>query len=199
MPCYPAGGCAAILDDLSLIRFSENGMGNVGKEGTAMDAILYVIVPCYNEEACIDHCAQRLLEKLDDLAGKGLCSPKSRLLFVNDGSSDTTRDRLVALRKRDARVCFLSLSTNCGHQNALLAGMLYAKDYADCAITIDADLQQDVNAMDEFLRCYAKGVDIVFGVRRSRDTDGLLKRVTAQAFYGLMHAMGANVIRNHAD
>lgn len=74
-----------------------------------------------------------------------------------------------------------------------------AKDYADCAITIDADLQQDVNAMDEFLRCYAKGVDIVFGVRRSRDTDGLLKRVTAQAFYGLMHAMGANVIRNHAD
>ena len=93
----------------------------------------------------------------------------------------------------------LSLSTNCGHQNALLAGMLYAKDYADCAITIDADLQQDVNAMDEFLRCYAKGVDIVFGVRRSRDTDGLLKRVTAQAFYGLMHAMGANVIRNHAD
>ena len=83
MPCYPAGGCAAILDNLSLIRFSENGMGNVGKEGTAMDAILYVIVPCYNEEACIDHCAQRLLEKLDDLAGKGLCSPKSRLLFVN--------------------------------------------------------------------------------------------------------------------
>lgn len=78
MPCYPAGGCAAILDDLSLIRFSENGMGNVGKEGTAMDAILYVIVPCYNEEACIDHCAQRLLEKLDDLAGKGLCSPQKQ-------------------------------------------------------------------------------------------------------------------------
>mgnify|MGYP002429418831 CR=1 FL=1 len=164
-----------------------------------MDAILYIVVPCYNEEACIDHCARRLLEKLDELAQKGLCSPKSRLLFVNDGSSDTTRDRLAALRQKDGRVCFLSLSTNCGHQNALLAGMLYAKEYADCVITIDADLQQDVNAMDEFLRCYAEGVDIVFGVRRSRDTDGFLKRVTAQAFYGLMHAMGANVIRNHAD
>lgn len=169
------------------------------KKEMPVDAILYVVVPCYNEEACIDHCAERLLAKLDELAEKGLCSPQSRLLFVNDGSSDTTRDRLAALRRKDGRVCFLSLSTNCGHQNALLAGMLYAKDYADCVITIDADLQQDVNAMDEFLRCYAKGVDIVFGVRRSRDTDGFLKRVTAQAFYRLMHAMGANVIRNHAD
>lgn len=161
--------------------------------------VLYVVVPCYNEEACIARCAETLLAKLDDLARKGLCSPQSRLLFVNDGSTDATRDMLAKLRKRDERVCFLSLSTNCGHQNALLAGMLYAKDYADCVITIDADLQQDVNAMDEFLRCYARGVDIVFGVRRSRDTDGFFKRLTARAFYKLMHAMGANIIENHAD
>jgi len=105
----------------------------------------------------------------------------------------------MELHEKYEPVDFLSLSTNCGHQNALLAGMLYAKDYADCVITIDADLQQDVNAMDVFLKRFAQGYDIVYGVRRSRDTDGFMKKLTASAFYSLMEFFGADVIRNHAD
>ncbi len=165
----------------------------------AVNDTLYIVIPCYNEEACIDHCAEELLKKLDELVAKGLCGVQSRLMFVNDGSADKTRDKLAALHTQDARVCFLSLSANCGHQNALLAGMLYAKDYADCVITIDADLQQDMNAMDEFLQKYAQGYDIVYGVRRSRDTDGFMKRITAGVFYRLMRMFGADVIPNHAD
>lgn len=164
-----------------------------------MNNTLYIIVPSYNEEACIEACAQQLLKKLDELQTKELCSPHSRILFVNDGSKDRTRDMLMRLHQQNERIGFLSLSTNCGHQNALLAGMMYAKDHADCVITIDADLQQDVNAMDVFLEKYAQGVDIVYGVRRSRDTDGFMKKLTAQGFYGLMKAFGADVIPNHAD
>jgi len=164
-----------------------------------MNNTLYIIVPCYNEEACIEACAQQLLSKLDELQAKDLCAPNSRILFVNDGSKDRTRDMLAQLHAQNERIGFLSLSTNCGHQNALLAGMLYAKDVADCVITIDADLQQDVNAMDVFLEKYAQGVDVVYGVRRSRDTDGFLKKLTAQGFYGLMKFFGADVIPNHAD
>ena len=164
-----------------------------------MDKKILVLIPCYNEEAVLPETARRLREKFTVLRAAGTIGPLSRICFIDDGSKDATWQLISGLHARDPVFSGIRLSRNRGHQNALLAGMLYAKDYADCAITIDADLQQDVNAMDEFLRCYAKGVDIVFGVRRSRDTDGLLKRVTAQAFYGLMHAMGANVIRNHAD
>ena len=160
---------------------------------------LYIVVPCYNEEECINACAAQLLGKLDQLKEQGLCAPNSRILFVNDGSADRTRDLLMELHEKYEPVDFLSLSTNCGHQNALLAGMLYAKDYADCVITIDADLQQDVNAMDVFLKRFAQGYDIVYGVRRSRDTDGFMKKLTASAFYSLMEFFGADVIRNHAD
>ena len=160
---------------------------------------LYIVVPAFNEEACIEECAAQLAKKLEDLQGKSLCSEKSRILFVDDGSRDRTPELLQKLYEADERIGYLSLSANCGHQNALLAGMLYAKDYADCVITIDADLQQDMNAMDEFLRKYAEGVDIVYGVRSSRDTDGFLKKLTAGAFYSLMQMFGADVIRNHAD
>jgi len=164
-----------------------------------MKNTLYIVVPCYNEEECINACAAQLLGKLDQLKEQGLCAPNSRILFVNDGSADRTRDLLMELHEKYEPVDFLSLSTNCGHQNALLAGMLYAKDYADCVITIDADLQQDVNAMDVFLKRFAQGYDIVYGVRRSRDTDGFMKKLTASAFYSLMEFFGADVIRNHAD
>lgn len=164
-----------------------------------MKNTLYIVVPCYNEEECIHACAAQLKNKLDDLVIKGLCAPDSRILFVNDGSADRTRDMLMELHQSNEQFAFLSLSGNCGHQNALLAGMMYAKDYADCVITIDADLQQDVNAMDEFLQKYAEGYDIVYGVRRSRDTDGFLKKTTAGLFYSLMELFGADIIRNHAD
>lgn len=164
-----------------------------------MKNTLYIVVPCYNEEECINACAAQLMGKLDQLKEQGLCAPNSRILFVNDGSADCTRDLLMELHEKYEPVDFLSLSTNCGHQNALLAGMLYAKDYADCVITIDADLQQDVNAMDVFLKRFAQGYDIVYGVRRSRDTDGFMKKLTASAFYSLMEFFGADVIRNHAD
>ena len=164
-----------------------------------MNNTLYIVVPCYNEEECVNACAEQLLKKLEQLQQKGLCSADSRVLFVNDGSADRTRDMLMQLHEQDERVAFLSLSTNCGHQNALLVGMLYAKDYADCVITIDADLQQDVNAMDTFLEKFAEGFDIVYGVRRSRDTDGFMKKLTAGAFYSLMQFFGADIIRNHAD
>ena len=164
-----------------------------------MKNTLYIVVPCYNEEECINACAAQLMGKLDQLKEQGLCAPNSRILFVNDGSADRTRDLLMELHEKYEPVDFLSLSTNCGHQNALLAGMLYAKDYADCVITIDADLQQDVNAMDVFLKRFAQGYDIVYGVRRSRDTDGFMKKLTASAFYSLMEFFGADVIRNHAD
>lgn len=164
-----------------------------------MKNTLYIVVPCYNEEECINACAAQLLGKLNQLKEQGLCAPNSRILFVNDGSADRTRDLLMELHEQYEMVDFLSLSTNCGHQNALLAGMLYAKDYADCVITIDADLQQDVNAMDVFLKRFAQGYDIVYGVRRSRDTDGFMKKLTASAFYSLMEFFGADVIRNHAD
>ncbi len=165
-----------------------------------MNNTLYIVVPCYNEEECLGECASRLDQKLDSLTQKGLCAPDSQVIFVNDGSRDKTRDMLAQLHAdKPERFSFLSLSTNCGHQNALLAGMLYAKDYADCVITIDADLQQDMNAMDEFLQRFAEGIDIVYGVRRSRDTDGFLKRATAGAFYSLMELFGADIIRNHAD
>ena len=164
-----------------------------------MKNTLYIVVPCYNEEECINACAAQLLGKLDQLKEQGLCAPNSRFLFVNVGSADRKRDLLMVLHEKYEPVDFLSLSTNCGHQNALLAGMLYAKDYADCVITIDADLQQDVNAMDVFLKRFAQGYDIVYGVRRSRDTDGFMKKLTASAFYSLMEFFGADVIRNHAD
>lgn len=160
---------------------------------------LYIVVPAFNEEECLQACAQTLVKKLEDLQQKNLCSVKSRILFVDDGSRDRTPELLEKLYEADERIGYLSLSANCGHQNALLAGMLYAKDYADCVITIDADLQQDVNAMDEFLRQYAAGMDIVYGVRRSRDTDGFMKKLTAGAFYKLMKIFGADVIPNHAD
>ena len=168
-------------------------------EVNPMRNTLYIIVPCYNEEACVEECASQLLKKMEDLQSKDLCSRGSRILFVNDGSADHTPELLEQLCQKDERLAYLSLSANCGHQNALLAGMLYAKEYADCVITIDADLQQDMNAMEDFLQEYAKGKDIVYGVRRSRDTDGLMKKLTAGAFYKLMHWFGADVIPNHAD
>lgn len=163
------------------------------------DNTLYIVVPCYNEEECLNECARRLNEKMDELIAKGLCAENSRVLFVNDGSKDKTRDMLCELHQQNPRFSFLSLSTNCGHQNALMAGMMQAKDFADCVITIDADLQQDMNAMDAFLQKYAEGYDIVYGVRSSRDTDGFLKKLTASAFYSLMEFFGADIIRNHAD
>ena len=164
-----------------------------------MNDILYLVVPCYNEEEVLPETARRLEEVLSGLIGAGKCSPDSRILFVNDGSKDRTWELIQQLHDTQPHVCGLRLSRNRGHQNALLAGLMAAKDLADCVISLDADLQDDVSVLGEFLDKYHDGCDVVYGVRKSRDTDTAFKRITAQGFYRFMQLMGVDVVYNHAD
>lgn len=161
--------------------------------------ILYLVVPCYNEEEVLDKSAAVLKEKMERLIGTGTISKKSRILFVNDGSKDATWKIIHRLTEEDKIFAGLSFSRNYGHQSAILAGMMAAKDMADAVVTIDADLQQDIEALDNFLACYEKGCDIVYGVRNDRNSDGFLKKATAGLFYKLMHFLGCKTITNHAD
>ncbi|MBQ9083625.1 MAG: glycosyltransferase [Clostridia bacterium] len=161
--------------------------------------MLYLVVPCYNEEEVLPETARRLEEVLSGLIGAGKCSPDSRILFVNDGSKDRTWELIQQLHDTQPHVCGLRLSRNRGHQNALLAGLMAAKDLADCVISLDADLQDDVSVLGEFLDKYHDGCDVVYGVRKSRDTDTAFKRITAQGFYRFMQLMGVDVVYNHAD
>ena len=160
---------------------------------------LYIIVPCYNEQECIENSVSQLLSKLDELCCNGLIDKESRIVLVNDGSSDATGYLCSELHQKDERVVCIHFSGNFGHQSAVLAGYHYAADRCDCAISIDADLQQDINAIDLFLEKYNNGSDIVYGVRNSRNTDGFFKKVTSQAFYKIMHFFGSTTIANHAD
>ncbi len=160
--------------------------------------ILYLVVPCYNEEEIILSSSAALHEKLVSLTERGIIHKNSRIMFVDDGSSDKTLSLLSDVAKKDSAFMVISLISNYGHQNALLAGMLTAKD-ADIVISIDADLQQDINAIDNFIECYKNGAEVVYGVRNDRNSDGFLKKITASGYYGFMHAMGASVIKNHAD
>ncbi|MEG1568396.1 MAG: glycosyltransferase family 2 protein [Oscillospiraceae bacterium] len=161
--------------------------------------ILYIVIPCYNEEEVLPVTAPMFKEKLLSLAKQGKIAKESRVLFVNDGSKDSTWDIIKALSEKDE--CFegVCLSRNRGHQNALLAGLSVAKDNADISISIDCDGQDDINAMDAMVDEYLGGCDIVYGVRSKRTTDTWFKRTTAEGFYKVMRVLGADVVFNHAD
>lgn len=164
-----------------------------------MNEILYIVVPCYNEEAVLPETSRRLREKLEALAAMGKISPQSRVLFVNDGSKDRTWDIIRALHEECPLFSGVDLTRNRGHQNALLAGLMTAKDRCDMAISMDADLQDDVDAVDAMVDKFQEGCDIVYGVRSSRAKDTFFKRFTAEGFYRLMSLMGAETVFNHAD
>ncbi len=164
-----------------------------------MKPVLYIVVPCYNEEKVLPITAPVFLEKLNSLFYNGKISNKSRILFVNDGSKDSTWDIITSLSNEDKHYLGISLSRNRGHQNALLAGLLEAKDKCDITISIDCDGQDDINAMDEMVNEYLNGSQIVYGVRKSRKSDTFFKRTTAHAFYKFMSYLGVETIYNHAD
>ena len=164
-----------------------------------MAKILYVVIPCYNEEEVISETARQLLVKMKDLVQKKKISSKSKVMFVNDGSKDSTWEKILELHQKNKLFTGLCLSRNKGHQNALLAGLLTAKNYADIVISMDADLQDDINAIDEMIEKNSLGAEIVYGVRSSRKKDSFFKRFTAEAFYKFMKFLGVDIIFNHAD
>ena len=161
--------------------------------------ILYLVVPCYNEEAVLPETAARLKEKYAALMAEGKISPESRICFVNDGSRDATWEIIERLHGEDPIFRGIKLSRNRGHQNALLAGLMTVREECDAAISLDADLQDDINAIDEMIEKHREGYDIVYGVRSSRKKDTAFKRGTALAFYRLMRGMGVDMVYNHAD
>lgn len=163
------------------------------------DTILYVVVPCYNEEQVIPISSGMLLGELNELITKGLVSKDSRILFVNDGSKDDTWELIVNYSKENTYFKGISQSRNRGHQNAVLAGLMEAMEYADITISIDCDGQDDMKAMEEMVREYHDGCEIVYGVRNNRESDTFFKRKTAESFYKFLNAMGAEVVYNHAD
>jgi glycosyltransferase involved in cell wall biosynthesis len=164
-----------------------------------MKPVLYIVIPCYNEEAVLPITAPTFKEKIESLASRGLISGESRVLFVNDGSKDKTWDIICDLSKSDPIFKGISLSRNKGHQNALLAGLNEAAELCDISISIDCDGQDDINAMDKMVEEYLGGADVVYGVRANRETDTFFKRTTAQGFYKFMKLLGADVVYNHAD
>ena len=161
--------------------------------------VLYIIIPCYNEETVLPITSKLFLSKLNSLIESGKISNNSRILFVNDGSKDKTWEIICSLAKQDEHFVGISQSRNRGHQNAVLAGLMEAKDKCDITISIDCDGQDDINAMDEMVDQYLQGCEIVYGVRSRRDTDTFFKRFTAEGFYKLLNWMGAEVVYNHAD
>ena len=164
-----------------------------------MAKILYLVIPCYNEEEVLADTAGKLDKKMKELMAEGLIDVKSRIIFVNDGSMDLTWKIIEDLHNKDTLFGGINLTRNRGHQNAVLAGLMEAKDKCDITISIDCDGQDDINAMDEMVDQYLDGSEIVYGVRSKRDTDTFFKRFTAEGFYKLMNLMGAEVVFNHAD
>ena len=160
---------------------------------------LFIIVPCYNEEEVLPVTAPLFLEKIQDLQNKGKISAGSRVLFVNDGSKDSTWEIIEKLAKENEVFLGISQSRNRGHQNAVLAGLMEARDLCDITISIDADGQDDINAMDAMVDAYLDGCEVVYGVRSSRETDTFFKRFTAESFYKFLSLLGAEVVYNHAD
>ena len=161
--------------------------------------ILYIVVPCYNEEEVLNETTKQLEKKMNNLVEKEIISNQSRVMYVNDGSKDKTWELIEKISKEHEYFTGISLSRNRGHQNALLAGLMTAKEYADVVISMDADLQDDINAIDEMLEKYHNGCDIVYGVRSSRKKDSWFKKTTAQGFYKFMKLMGVDIVYNHAD
>ena len=160
---------------------------------------LFIVIPCYNEHEALPITARRLVELTDDMLKKGLIDPQSRIVLVDDGSKDDTWKVISGLHEADPRFEGVKLAHNAGHMNALWAGMTLSAERCDCVITIDADLQDDVNAMYGFLEEYRKGADVVYGVRSSREKDTFFKRTTAQGFYKGMRKLGVDLVYNHAD
>ena len=160
---------------------------------------LYIIIPCYNEEKVLPITSKLFLNELQTLIGVGKISQNSKILFVNDGSRDSTWDIIVKLSKDNVHFSGISQSRNRGHQNAVLAGLMDSRDKCDVTISIDCDGQDDIAAMGEMIDQYLKGYEVVYGVRSKRDTDTFFKRFTAESFYRLLSAMGAEVVFNHAD
>lgn len=160
---------------------------------------LYVVVPCYKEEAVLPETARRLKEKLTALVADGKIAENSRVLFVNDGSRDRTWEIISELHHSDKIFSGVNLSRNRGHQYALLAGLMTARQFADMIVSMDADLQDDINAMDAMIDAYHNGYDIVYGVRSSRKKDTFFKRFTAEGYYHLLQKMGVDIVFNHAD
>ena len=160
---------------------------------------LFITVPCYNEEEVLPVTAPLFLEKIQDLQNKGKISAGSRVLFVNDGSKDSTWQIIEKLAKENEVFLGISQSRNRGHQNAVLAGLMEARDLCDITISIDADGQDDINAMDAMVDAYLDGCEVVYGVRSSRETDTFFKRFTAESFYKFLSLLGAEVVYNHAD
>lgn len=160
---------------------------------------LYLVVPCYNEEQVLPETSKRLTAKLQAMIGADVVSGQSRIMLVNDGSRDRTWEQISALHAENPLVCGVKLSRNKGHQNALLAGLMAATPLCDMAISLDADLQDDVEVIDQFVQEYYAGSDIVYGVRSKRDTDTAFKRMTAVGFYRFMKALGVDIVENHAD
>lgn len=161
--------------------------------------ILYIVVPCYNEELVLKETTKRLKEKIENLVASKKISKKSRVLYVNDGSKDKTWELIKKINEEEEYFTGLSLSRNRGHQNALFAGLMTAKEKANLVISMDADLQDDIHAIDEMIKKYNEGSDIVYGVRSSRKKDTFFKKVTAEGFYKFMKLMGVDIVFNHAD
>ena len=164
-----------------------------------MAPTVYFVIPCYNEEAVLPETVKRLTEKLQSMASQGLAGEKSRMLLVDDGSKDKTWQLISQYNRENPYVEGVKLAHNRGHQNALLCGLMTAKDRCDCAISLDADLQDDTDALDQFVQKYLEGCDVVYGVRNKRDTDTWFKRTTAEGFYKVMKLLGVDIVFNHAD
>ena len=164
-----------------------------------MDKTLYIVIPCYNEQEVLPVTVPVFMEKLGSLIRQGLCSEKSKVVFVNDGSKDDTWNIIKSFAQDSEMIEGITLTRNRGHQNALLAGLMWAKDRCDVTISIDCDGQDDINAMDEMMKNYHDGCHIVYGVRSKRDTDTFFKRFTAESFYKFMRFMGVETVYNHAD
>ena len=160
---------------------------------------LYMVIPCYNEQEVLPETAKRLKEKMSSLMEQGKISSDSRVVFVNDGSKDRTWEMICKYHRGDSLFSGINLSRNRGHQNALLAGLMTVMDDADMVISMDADLQDDVDAIDQFVEKYYEGCEVVYGVRSERKTDSFFKRASAQSFYKLMLHMGVEIVYNHAD
>lgn len=161
--------------------------------------ILYLVIPCYNEQEVLPETSKRLREKMESLMQRGMISRESRIMFVNDGSKDRTWEIIEELHAENPIYQGVKLSRNRGHQNALLGGLMTAKAYADMVISLDADLQDDIDAIDRFVEKYYEGCEIVYGVRSARKTDTFFKKFTAEGFYKIINLLGGEVVFNHAD
>lgn len=167
--------------------------------GINRNPIIWLVIPCYNEEQVLPETARRLLETMSRLAGQGKISSESKIAMVNDGSKDGTWELIRKMHEENSIFTGINLSRNRGHQNALVAGMMTAMRYADAMISLDADLQDDVEVIEQFIERYAEGYDIVYGVRSSRKKDSFFKRFTAEGFYHVMKWLGVDIVFNHAD